>query len=141
MDVTINDLIDVDLFTKFYKELAKDGQKKGVHFLITYHLWDYVLINLNDEQKIAVLSSKLYSGFVDNTSKVLFFDKVVSAWKEFIVKKLEECSHKFFTSENISVGEAIVLADAAFDKYVGYANSFFKAFVISVQLLGDKYEV
>lgn len=108
-------------FLEAYKETAENCNET---FLTDFQIWNYMLTHFTDEQILKFLPQYIHEIFVYDDDKVKWYGSVVKSWSETISEQQQEKISEAMCKASISQGEAMILADKAFNDQIGYFNSF-----------------
>lgn len=117
----------VDEFKEKFKTYYEDVliNYDGDGFLTNFQVWCYVLTHFTNEQIIDFTPDFLLKCFYDPEDYVdMYYNTIVSSFEEAIRKQQVEVIYKIMITENVSQGEAMIIADKVFSNEIGYFNAF-----------------
>ena len=118
---------------KFIECYSKALEKCERKFLTTFQIWCYALDNFTDEQILYLLPKSMDILSVDN--RIKHFKEIVSTWKQVVTEAQTEVINTIMSTENVSQGEAMLLADNYYDEQIGYFSSFSKCLMSAILVL------
>lgn len=121
-------MFDKKKIIQCYEDILKDCKTK---FFLTYQMHYYVLEHFKDEHIIKSFNTP----WLTEDGLIKLFRAVFDTWTKTINKQLDEGVMKVMSSQSLSQGEAMLIADSAFEEQVGYLNSFITNFQVANQQL------
>ena len=133
---TEEDMKDFSIkFMQCYKKVVENCNQT---FLIDFQIWHYVLTHFSNEQIINFLPNFIIDAFENTEACVdFYYDIIVTNFKETIIEELEEAISTLMTTHSVSQGEAMIAADSAFEKQIGYFTVFINSIIMSYIALGE----
>lgn len=126
-----------DFLTKFVQCYKKVAENCNQTFLTDFQIWYYVITHFSNEQIINFLPNFFVDSFENAEACVdFYYDIIVANFKETITEELEKQISSLMITHSVSQGEAMIAADSAFEKQIGYFTAFSISVIMSYITLG-----
>jgi hypothetical protein len=120
----------IDEFDNKFQKCFKDVLDKydGNGFFTGFQVWYYAITHFTNEQIIDFTPDFMLKVFYDPEDYIdTYYEVIVPTFEKSIAEQQTDVIHEIMITKGVSQGEAMIIADKAFDEQIGYFRVFFMA--------------